>query len=393
MSIKLIKTCLMTPGVNGRWGLPLLLWGKPGVGKTSMVKQIGAELGMHVETITASIRSPEDFLGLPVMQTDANGRTTTDYAPPMWARRAAAACADPDLAGAIVFIDEATTCAPAVQNALLRVVNEGMVGDFELPKGVRFLLAANPVELAAGGFDLAPPLANRFGHVTWNDPDVEEWNNWLLSDGGDEDHQAPAGSLAKAEKAIMAKWATALAKSKGNVSGFIKAKPDLLMKMPNADDPNASKAWSSPRSWELTVRAIAGCEVHGLTDADADDAIAAFVGTGIAGEFLQYQMDNDLPDPEKLLDGKVKWQHDPSRPDRTNAVLNSCTALVAPKKATNRTERAKELWKIVADVAEDASDVAIPTAKAMTTAKLAGAEYALQSLASLRPVMKAAGLM
>ena len=392
MSTKLIKACLMTPGVNHRWGLPLLLEGSPGVGKTSIVKQIGAELGLHVETITASIRSPEDFLGLPVPRQLKNGTTTVDYAPPIWARRAAEACKS-SVGGAVVFLDEVTTCAPAVQAALLRVVNEGMVGDFELPKGVRFLLAANPASIAAGGFELAPPLANRFGHVNFDNPDLEQWTSWLLSDGGDDDHTASAGTATALEKGVMAKWPSAFAKAKGNVAGFLKSKTDLLMKMPNADDPNASKAWASPRTWELACRSIAGIEVHGLTDADADDAIAAFVGNGVAAEFLQYQFNNDLPDPAKLLDGKETWEHDPGRPDRTNAVLSSCAALVCPKKASNRKERAGSLWKIVAAVAEDTADVAIPTAHEMNKAKLAGSEFALESMASLKPVMSSIGLL
>ena len=393
MSLQLIESALLTPGTKGRWGTPLMAEGLPGVGKTSIIRAVGEKLGMHVECITASIRSPEDFLGLPIPRQDKKGNTVVDYAPPIWARRAADACNDPKVGGAIVFIDEVTTCAPAVQAALLRVIDEGMVGDYELPKGVRFLLAANPVSVAAGGHELAAPLANRFGHISFDDPDISGWVNWLLTDGGDEDHSAAPGTLAKKEAAMMAKWPAAFAKAKANVAGFLKSKPDLLFKMPNPDDPNTSSAWASPRTWEMATRAIAAANANGLNEVDCDDAIAAFVGNGIAGEFLQYQLDNDLPDPEKLLDGKIKWQHDPSRPDRTQAVLDSCTALVSPKAAPNRKERATELWGVVAKVAEDTSDICIDTAHRLNKARLAGSEFALKSLASLRPVMQAAGLM
>ena len=32
---KILKACWFTPGFDGRWGLPLLLVGDPGTGKTS----------------------------------------------------------------------------------------------------------------------------------------------------------------------------------------------------------------------------------------------------------------------------------------------------------------------------------------------------------------------
>lgn len=386
---KLIKHLLFTPGTNQRWGLPGLLWGKPGVGKTSVVKQIAAECGLHCETITASIRAPEDFLGLPVpVQGTKGAAMSVDYAPPVWARRAAEATE-----GAVVFIDEVTTCAPAVQAALLRVVNEGMVGDFELPPSVRFLLAANPVELAAGGYDLAPPLANRFAHLDFDDPDLDAWTTWLLADAGDESHTAKPGTAKAMEDEVMKKWPVAFAKAKGNVTSFLKSRANMLMKMPNADDPNCAKAWPSPRSWELCTRAIAGAEVHDLEPVLVDELIMGFVGTGVASEYLAFAEENDLPDPAALLDGKKKWKHDPQRPDRTQAVLSACTALVTPRGADNRVERGKALWTIVADVASDATDVAIPAAKGLAKAGLAGDQHSLKSMAHLKPVMKAAGVL
>lgn len=390
MSNNIIKACMFTPGLNGRWGLPLLLWGDPGVGKTTEIKQIAQQLGLKPVVIIASIRTPEDFLGLPVPEKDAHGNMVVRYVAPSWAREA-----DQATDGAIVVIDEATTCAPTVQAALLRVVNEGVVGDHQLKSHVRFILAANPVEVAAGGFDLAPPLANRFGHISFDNPSVEKWTQWLISDGGDADHTAgvPAGAATTLEKAVMKAWPSALAKAKGNVAGFLKSKADFLMKMPDASNPNASKAWPSPRSWEMAVRAIAACEVHGLGEVESDEMIAAFVGTGIASEFLQFQLANDLPDPADLLDGKTQWKHDPRRPDRTQAVMSSCSALIVPTKAAHRPERAKVLWAVIADVAADAADVVIPAAKALAKGGLSAGEHARESMAALRPVMKAAGLM
>ena len=45
---------------------------------------------------------------------------------------------------------------------------ERTVGDLPLPDGVTVIAAANPPELAADGWDLAAPLANRFCHLDWS---------------------------------------------------------------------------------------------------------------------------------------------------------------------------------------------------------------------------------
>ena len=46
---------------------PCLLWGDPGIGKTSSVVQLAANLGLHLETVIAAIREPTDFAGLPFL--------------------------------------------------------------------------------------------------------------------------------------------------------------------------------------------------------------------------------------------------------------------------------------------------------------------------------------
>ena len=137
-------------------GVPVLVWGGPGVGKTSGITAIARSSGLHFEAVIASIREPSDFAGLPVV-----GEHGVTFAPPDWAKRLAAA------GRGILLLDELSTAPPAVQSALLRVVFERQVGDLTLPAGVRIVAAANPPEEAADGWDLAPPLANRFCHLDW----------------------------------------------------------------------------------------------------------------------------------------------------------------------------------------------------------------------------------
>ncbi len=155
---------LATPMPRRRhMGIPALLWGAPGTGKSSFVESL-ARPDFPVVTIIGSIHDPTDFSGIPVHR---DGRA--HFAPPFWVD------AFQESGQGILFLDELSTAPPAVQAALLRVVLERRVGAVELPEGVRVIAAANPPEEAADGWDLARPLANRFLHLRW-----EIAHQWML---------------------------------------------------------------------------------------------------------------------------------------------------------------------------------------------------------------------
>ena len=122
--------------------VPVLIWGLPGGGKTAWLTQLAASMGAHLEVIIASIHDPTDFSGL-----QAVVNNETHFIVPAWVNRVNSHPLS------IVFLDEISTAPLAVQSALLRVVQERWVGETKLHSGVRFVAAANPPELAAGGFE------------------------------------------------------------------------------------------------------------------------------------------------------------------------------------------------------------------------------------------------
>ena len=65
-------------------GVPVLLWGDPGTGKTATVERYAVEAGWSMEPLIASLHDPTDFSGLPMR----NGSAVV-YAPPEWACRVA----------------------------------------------------------------------------------------------------------------------------------------------------------------------------------------------------------------------------------------------------------------------------------------------------------------
>jgi MoxR-like ATPase len=380
MHDKILKAAIFTPGLNGRWGLPLLLEGKPGTAKTSRVYQLAQDHGLSIEVVIASLREPADFLGLPIPNEDGTMR----YAAPSWADRLRKA------KRGVAFLDELNTAPPAVQAATLRVVLDGAVGDLVLPSGIRFIAAQNATYEAAGGWDLAPPLANRFGHIRWENPDVDSWSDWLLTGGSNGDSKFDAGDE---EERVLKCWNNPHAIAKGLVTSYIRRRPSHLHAMPKLGNPEASRAWPSPRTWEMATRALASASVHELSQVEEEEFVSAFVGAGTASEFFGWREKTDLPDPGELLDGKVKFRHEEKRLDRTLAIFSACAALVAPSNAEKRNPRAIKLWTLLDDVASDAADVIVPAARTLVKSRLATMPEARNVLMKLNPILAAAGVV
>ena len=213
--------------------LPILLWGAPGSGKTSMITALAHDLDLPLEVVVGSIHEPSDFTGLPVVR-----ETTTWFAPPHWAERLA------KQGRGILFLDELTTAPPAVQAAMLRIVLEKTVGHLRLPPHVRIIAAANPSSVAADGWDLAAPLANRFIHLQWQ-PTATDIATGFISG-------FPRFTSLKA----VSPNAAQIAAAKTHIGTFLRVRPQLVSVIPDSPD-RAGQAWPSPRTWEMAAIAVA----------------------------------------------------------------------------------------------------------------------------------------
>src|SRR5271155_4967033 len=68
---RLILTSMVVPlydptSPNCRWGLPLILWGDIGIGKSERIETAATFLNLLCETILPSTCAPEDFSGIPM---------------------------------------------------------------------------------------------------------------------------------------------------------------------------------------------------------------------------------------------------------------------------------------------------------------------------------------
>ncbi|SMC54514.1 AAA family ATPase [Lentzea albidocapillata] len=288
--------------------LPVLLWGEPGIGKTAALTQLADSLGLPLTTVIASVHEPSDFSGLPVVGDDP-ATQGVPMAPPDWAVRLVRA------GRGLLFLDELSTAPPAVQAALLRVVLERRVGALRLPPGVRIVAAANPRSSAADGWELSPPLANRFVHLKWTfDHEVV-----VRGLGG----TWPTASLPRLATELLP---DAVAFARRAVCGLLTGRPNLVHQLPKNETLRGG-AWPSPRSWEMALRLIAFATAAGTSREVLSMLVRGTVGDGPGLELLASLDRLDLPDPEELLADPAAAVL-PERGDLRQVVLDGVVAAV-----------------------------------------------------------------
>ncbi|MFE4790680.1 AAA family ATPase [Streptomyces sp. NPDC056756] len=309
--------------------LPVLLWGEPGIGKTAALTQLAASLGLPLTTVIASVHEPSDFSGLPVVGDDP-AEQGVPMAPPDWAVRLVRA------GRGLLFLDELSTAPPAVQAALLRLVLERRIGTLRLPPEVRIVAAANPRSSAADGWELSPPLANRFVHLQWtHDHEVV-----VRGLGG----TWPRATLPRLDPERLPE---AVDFARRAVCGLLAARPKLVHQLPSGESRRGGP-WPSPRSWDMTLRLIAFATAAGSSREVLSLLVRGTVGDGPGLELLASLDRMDLPDPESLLADPAAAVL-PERGDLRQAVLDGVVAAVRGRPEKSRWDAA---WALLARALE-----------------------------------------
>nr|WP_030174796.1 MoxR family ATPase [Streptomyces sp. NRRL S-813] len=309
--------------------LPVLLWGEPGIGKTAALTQLAASLDLPLTTVIASVHEPSDFSGLPIVGDDPAVQGVP-MAPPQWAVELVRA------GRGLLFLDELSTATPAVQAALLRVVLERRVGALQLPPGVRIVAAANPRASAADGWELSPPLANRFVHLYWvHDPDVV-----VRGLGG-------VWPRAQLPRLVPQRLVEAVDFARRAVCGFLRARPTLIHRLPSSETRRGG-AWPSPRSWEAALTLLAFATAASVSREVLALLVRGAVGDGPGLELLAHLDRMDLPDPESLLADPASADL-PVRGDLRQAALEAVVAAVGARPERQRWEAG---WAVLARALE-----------------------------------------
>ena len=240
---------------------PVFLWGPPGIGKSDIVSQIGAEMDREVIDVRLALWEPTDIKGIPYYNADQGAMV---WAPP------AELPTDPD-SKAIIFLDELNSAPPAVQAAAYQLILNRKVGTYTRPEGVDLVAAGNRDGDKGVTYRMPAPLANRFIHLEAK-VDFEDWQDWAT-----------------------------LNKVHPDVVGYVGfAKQDLY----DFDPKSASKAFATPRSWTFVSDLLEDDDV----DLDTlQNLIAGAIGDGLAVKFMAHRkIAGKMPKPADILDGKVK---------------------------------------------------------------------------------------
>jgi len=239
--------------------LPVFIWGAPGIGKSSIVKQIAAEQGLEFLDLRLSLLDPTDLKGIPFFNAATNEG--------VWAKPSFLPSGK-DSKG-ILFLDEINTAPPAVQASAYQLVLDRKVGEYELPEGWSIIAAGNRENDRGIVYKMPPPLANRFVHFEM-EVDFDDWKTWAYS--------------MKIESAIIAY----LAYDKSMLFTF--------------DATSNEKSFATPRSWEYVDSIVkSGIDAELILD-----SISGAVGREAAIGYLSFKkVMKDLPDLSTIVDGTL----------------------------------------------------------------------------------------
>ncbi len=236
--------------------LSTMLWGPPGVGKSSLVVQAAERSGMDFVQLELAVLPPQELMGLPYVQ-----EGTSRYAlPTFW----------PTSSRGVLVLEDLPHALPVVQAMGMSLILEGRVGPHVLPEGWRVVGTGNRVQDGAGAFKMPTATASRMIHLAVQ-VDNPSWREWALSNGVEED-----------------------------ILGLLGLRPELLHQL-DRDQP----AWPSPRTW------VMASHLHRM----GLDAASA-VGEGAAAELQAYSdVKRSLPDLAPILEGRggrIPWPEEMS---------------------------------------------------------------------------------
>lgn len=264
-----------TGGLTVSW----MLHGRPGVGKTELVQTLAQRIGAELYDLRLTTIEPQDLRGLPYFD---HARAKT-----VWYRPEDLPDTDEP---AILFLDELTAAAPALQPTVYGLLQERRVGRHRLPANVMIVAAGNRVEDGAIAYDMGTALSDRLIHMIVQ-ANADDWVK----------HYAVPAGIHPA------------------VAAFIRTRPDLL-ETTEASLRRGQMIACTPRSWTRVSQIVFSVPDRALQHV----MIAGTVGVAAAAEFalLADEIAATVKIDEMLASGRAK------RADLYPGSLHGLTALV-----------------------------------------------------------------
>jgi len=256
---------------------PFMLWGAPGVGKSSIVRELCVELEIGFIDIRLAQMDPVDIRGLPVPREERVEWLLSS----LWPR-------EPGSRGILLF-DELTAVDRSLQVAVYELILDRRLGTlYDVPPGWLMVAAGNRVTDGAVTTTMSSALANRFCHLEVT-PDLEDWLAWAATAGIHPD-----------------------------VTGFLRFRPECFHDM----EGDLERGWPSARTWDRVSEMLHRGE---LSERGMELMVCGLVGLGAGREFMGFMdWSSRIPDVERLLANPQEFEF-PRRADQRHAL---CSALV-----------------------------------------------------------------
>ncbi|MEA3374043.1 MAG: MoxR family ATPase [Campylobacterota bacterium] len=234
--------------------IPTFLWGPPGIGKSSIVKQIAEKESIGFTDLRLSLMDPTDLKGIPFY--DKHDHQAV-WASPSFL---------PKEGSGILFLDELNSAPPAVQASAYQLILDRRVGEYELPDGWSIVAAGNRESDRGVVYRMPSPLANRFIHLEM-EVHTDDWRDWAYSAGIDE-----------------------------RIIAYIGYKNEDLFTF---DPTENAKSFATPRSWEF----VNGVLKSRISEKLLLKTIGGAIGEKLAVNFLSFaKVMHRLPDLEAVLE-------------------------------------------------------------------------------------------
>lgn len=157
--------------------VPICIWGRHGIGKTQIVRDLAREMGADFAYLApAQFEEMGDLVGMPQVEMDEKGQKLSRFAPPDWAPR--------EEGPGILLIDDVNRADDRILRGLMQLLQNYELVSWRIPRKWHILLTANP---DGGDYSVTPmddAFLTRMLHVTleWN---LEAWLAWARKAGVD----------------------------------------------------------------------------------------------------------------------------------------------------------------------------------------------------------------
>jgi hypothetical protein len=155
--------------------MPILIKGKPGIGKSDIVAQSCALLNYRLIISHPVVADPTDYKGLPFV---VDGKAEFM---PFGELNELINATEPT----VFFLDDFGQASPAVQAACMQLLLARRINGHMVSEHVRFISATNRREDKAAVGGLLEPVKSRFASILELDVDTDDWVLWAL------DHKMP----------------------------------------------------------------------------------------------------------------------------------------------------------------------------------------------------------